>query len=169
VDLIVVRHAIAETRETFAETGEDDSQRPLISKGVKRMQRAVRGLKTLVPHIDVVATSPHVRAAQTADILAGAYSGLTPVFLDCLVPEGERRAVLSWLQMQADDAIIAVVGHEPNLGNLVSWLLGSPDSCFLEFKKGGACRLTWPSHITAGDAHLLWLLTAGQLRRIGKA
>jgi phosphohistidine phosphatase len=164
-----MRHAIAETREAFTDTGEDDSLRPLVPKGVKRMERAVRGLKVLVPHIDVVATSPYVRARQTADIVAGAYSGLTPVLLDCLVPEGERRAVLSWLQMQADDAMIAVVGHEPNLGNLVSWLLGSPDSRFLEFKKGGACRLTWPTHITAGDAHLLWLLTAGQLRRIGKA
>ena len=169
MDLVVIRHAIAGTREEFAETGEDDSFRPLKRKGAKRMRRAVKGLKALVPHIDLLATSPYVRAAQTADIVADAYPGLTPFLLDALAPEGERRAVLSWLQMQADDAVVAVVGHEPSLGDLVSWLLASPDTRFLELKKGGACELTWPTHVTAGDAHLLWMLTAGQLRRIGKA
>jgi phosphohistidine phosphatase len=168
VDLVVIRHAIAETREAFAETGEDDSLRPLIPKGVKRMQRAVRGLRVLIPHIDVVATSPYVRAAQTADIVAEGYPNLTPIVLDGLVPGGERRSVLSWLQMQREDATIAIVGHEPSLGSMVSWFLASRDSHFLELKKGGVCRLAWPTHVTAGDAHLLWMLEAGQLRRIGK-
>ncbi len=168
MDLVVVRHAIAETREAHAETGADDALRPLAPKGVKRMRRTTRGLKALVPHIDLLATSPLVRAAQTADIVAAAYPGLAPTELDALAPDGERRAILSWLQMQAEDATIAIVGHEPNLGNLVSWLLASPESHFLELKKGGACRLTWHNHVTAGDAHLVWMLTAGQLRRISK-
>ena len=102
-------------------------------------------------------------------MIASAYPNVLPVKIDALAPGGERRAVLSWIQMQKDDSTVAMVGHEPDLAGTVSWLLSSGGTQFMGFKKGGACLLTWPTHITAGDAHLVWLLTAGQLRRIGKA
>jgi len=70
--------------------------------------------------------------------------------------------------MQPDGSTIAVVGHEPDLGAMVSWLLSSAGGQFVQLEKGGACLLTWGPHVTAGDAHLVWLLTSGQLRRIGK-
>jgi len=169
LNLLVIRHAIAERRTAFAETGQDDSLRPLTSNGRERMERGLRGIKALVPEIDVLATSPHVRAFQTAELVASAYPGLSTVKIDALAPGGERRAVLSWIQMQQDDLTVAVVGHEPDLARTVSWLLSSSGTQFMRFKKGGACLLTWPTHITAGDAQLVWLLTAGQLRKIRKA
>jgi len=169
MNLLVIRHAIAEPRETFAQTGQDDSFRPLAPKGRERMERGVVGIKTLVPELDVLATSPHTRAFQTAELVASAYPGLSPVKIDALAPGGERRAILSWIQMQKDDSTVAIVGHEPDLARTVSWLLSSGGTQFMGFKKGGACLLTWPMHITAGDAHLVWLLTAGQLRKIRKA
>ena len=72
MDLLIIRHAIAERREVFAQAGEADSARPLVAKGRKRMKQVVRGLKGLVPTIDVLATSPYLRAAQTAEIVAAA-------------------------------------------------------------------------------------------------
>lgn len=132
------------------------------------MGSAAAGLRKLVSRIDVLATSPLVRAKQTAEIVAGEYTGVTPEVLDDLAPSGERRSVLTWLQLQKDGSTLAVVGHEPDLGRLVSWLLATPDSHFVHLKKGGACLLEWPSHLTAGAAQLAWLLQSAQLRKLGK-
>jgi phosphohistidine phosphatase len=168
VQLLVIRHAIAEPREEFAQTGQDDSLRPLSLKGRKRMTAAVRGIRALVPKIDTLATSPMLRAAQTAEMVAAAYEGLVALVLDDLGPDGERRSVLTWLQMQPDGSTVAVVGHEPYLGGMISWLLATPERDFVQLKKGGACLLEWPSHVTAGDAQLRWLLPAAHLRKLGK-
>jgi phosphohistidine phosphatase len=169
LNLLVVRHTIAEPRKTFAETGQDDSLRPLTVTGRERFERGAFGIKALVPELDAIVSSPLTRSFQTAEILASAYQDITPARLEALAPGGERRAVLSWIQMQRDEATVAVVGHEPDLAALASWLLSSSGAPFLSFKKGGACLLTWSKHVTAGDAQLAWLLTARQLRRIGKA
>ncbi len=74
--LLVIRHGPAGDRDEFAKTGKDDSERPLTTDGKAKMRRAARGLRALVPHIDVLASSSHVRAHQTARIVAGAYPGL---------------------------------------------------------------------------------------------
>ncbi len=168
MELLVIRHGVAELREVFAETGQDDAHRPLTKRGRKRMKAAVRGMRALVPRIDVLATSPLVRAAQTADIVAACYESAERLELEPLAPAGDQRAILTWLQMQDEGSTVAIVGHEPDLGKLTSWLLATPDSHFLELKKGGACLLEWPVNITAGDAVLRWSLTPAALRKLGK-
>jgi phosphohistidine phosphatase len=168
VRLLVVRHALAGRRDSFAETGQDDSLRPLVDRGRKRMERSSRALTRLVPEIHTLATSPLLRAVQTAEIMAATYGTLQLEQLEQLAPGGERRAVLSWLQMQPDGATVAVVGHEPDLSSLVSWLLTRAEDPFVSLKKGGACLLAWKSHVVAGDAHLDWLLTSRQLQRLAK-
>ena len=68
MNILVIRHAIAADRERHAEQhdGEDDGLRPLTARGRKRMREGARGLRRLVPKIDLLATSPLTRAAQTA-------------------------------------------------------------------------------------------------------
>jgi phosphohistidine phosphatase len=168
VNLLVIRHAAAEKRKDDPEASQDESTRPLAPKGRKRMERAARGLKALLPGLTALATSPATRAVQTAEIIAAAYGEVVPLHLDSLAAGGDRRAVLSWIQMQRDDATVAVVGHEPDLSVMISWLLSSPDRSFVRLKRGGACLLTWRTHVTAGDADLVWLLTNAQLRKFAK-
>ena len=64
--LYLVRHAIAAER---GDKWPDDTKRPLTHKGAARMRQAVEGLRALGVEIDLVLTSPLVRAEQTADIL----------------------------------------------------------------------------------------------------
>src|SRR5262245_28722186 len=71
-DLFIVRHAIAAER---SEKWPDDSKRPLTNTGASRWRFGVKGLSALRPEIDLVLTSPLVRAAQTAEILV---KGLDP-------------------------------------------------------------------------------------------
>ena len=76
MQLLVVRHAIAEDREVccFKETGHGT---PLTKEGVRKMKKASKGLCEIVPRIDELATSPWKRAVQTAEILAECY-GVRP-------------------------------------------------------------------------------------------
>src|SRR5262249_31041428 len=77
--LLLIRHAIAEEREDFARTGKDDRLRPLTDEGRKRMKQAARGLLETLPEIDLLATSPLTRAAQTGAIVDSVYGGLKEV------------------------------------------------------------------------------------------
>ncbi len=169
MDLVIIRHAIAEDRDIFAQTGKDDSQRPLTERGQERMRRAAGGLHGLVPSFDVIATSPYTRANETADIVAAVYGGPDPVLVDALVPGGDRQAFLSWLTTKDSDSTGAAVGHEPDLGMLASWLLAASREHFVEFKKGAACLVHWDGKPSAGAGWLSWALTPGQLRKMRKA
>src|SRR4029079_14353095 len=80
--LLVIRHAIAEDRDEFANTGRPDGERPLTDAGRRRMRRNARGLRRLVGKFDVLATSPFTRAAETARIVADAMGIASPEVVD---------------------------------------------------------------------------------------
>ncbi|MDP9122470.1 MAG: histidine phosphatase family protein [Acidobacteriota bacterium] len=161
--LLMVRHAIAEEPEEFARTGRDDRQRPLTDEGRKRMKQGARGLRSMVPEIDLLATSPLTRAAQTAAIIDSVYGGLTEVEIEELSPESSPVEFLRWLRKQ-NGATVAVVGHEPSISLVLSWLLTGTERRLFSFRKGGACLLDFPGEVGAGTANLLWAMTPAQLR-----
>lgn len=164
--LLVIRHAIAEDKESFATTGKDDAQRPLTKEGKWKMERIARGLRAQVPTIDLLASSPLTRTLQTAKIVAREYDGLPITTLDELTPDQPPSALLPWLRARAreDVATAAIVGHEPYLGILVTWLLSARETSSINIKKGGACLLELDDRPKAGDATLLWSLTPAQLK-----
>jgi phosphohistidine phosphatase len=164
MQLLVVRHAIAEDREAWA--SRDDSLRPLTDDGKKKMKEAAKGLRSLVPKLDVLATSPLTRAMQTAQILAKVYDKPEPVAVDALTPGQRPGALASWLRTQALEKTIAIVGHEPGLGAAASWLAAGTERSFLELGKAGACLLDLGERIDAGEAMLIWALRPSQLRAL---
>lgn len=167
MDVLVVRHAIAEDREAFGRSGRPDRERPLTADGRRKFERGVRGLRRLVKEIDLVATSVLARAVETGRILSDAYGGVLTVRLAELAPEAEPSALLGWLGRQRRRRTVALVGHEPHLSALVELLVAGEPSGFLTLKKGGACLLSLRGRASARRAELRWLLTAGQLRRLG--
>ena len=167
MQLLVIRHAIAEDREEFAVTGQDDDLRPLTREGRRRMRRAARGLRALVPKLGVLAASPLVRADQTAEVLAGEYGGGKWESWPELSPGVHPSMLLDRLRsLHVEGGPVAVVGHEPDLGEMVSWLLSGRAGSFVELKKGAACLLEFEGPPDPERARLLWLLAPGQLRRL---
>lgn len=167
MDLVLVRHGIAEEREVFARTGQPDGLRPLTARGTRRMKRAAVGLRSLVPEVDLLASSPLVRAAQTAAIISEAYGGLEVVEVAELAPDADSQRLLGWLEGLTDVSTVMIVGHEPSFSAHVGWLSTRADEPFVEFKKGGGCLLTFYGEIYSGGATLRWLLTPAQLRALG--
>ena len=166
MQLLIIRHAIAEDREAFAASGQDDSERPLTKDGRKKMRRAAAGLAEVAPAVDLLATSPFVRATQTADIIAAALRRPPTHSVDALTPERPASDFVKWLQEVEDAAVVAAVGHEPHLGRLVGWLATARKQPFMELRKGGACLLDLGAAPAPGTAHLVWALTPKQLRRL---
>ena len=163
---LLVRHAIAEDR---AVDGGRDEDRPLTTEGRRRMRAVARALEALVPELALVATSPLLRARQTAEIVRDAHAASPGLFeVPELAPDGRPPAVLAFLQTQKGLAAVALVGHEPNLSLLEGYLLAGRERSLAVFKKGGAALLEFPGRLAAGGASLLWHLTAGQLRDLAR-
>jgi phosphohistidine phosphatase len=166
--ILVIRHAIAEEREHWSYTGRPDTERPLTQDGKRRMRRGVKGLTTLVPRIDLLASSPLVRAVETARIVARSYGEMEIQEVAELAPERASDDLLPWLRAHDPDATVAVVGHEPGLSFLVGWLLTGRHETFVELKKGAAVLLEFDDPPAPGGATLLWAATPGTLRRLAQ-
>jgi len=168
MNLLLVRHAPAGDREAWKAAGKDDFLRPLTPEGRRKMREAARGLRRLVDPPQAVATSPLVRAKETADILARAFDVPAADEIEALEPGQPPQALLAWLRARERQALAAVVGHEPHLGILASWLLAGRTRAFLSLRKGGACLLDLGSRPGPGRAELLWLSAPAPLRRLGR-
>jgi len=174
MNLLIIRHAIAEDKERFAATGRHDDQRPLTEAGRDKMRRAAEGLRTVIPRVAVLASSPLVRARETAEIVAPAVSVARVEIVDALRPDRDVKELLDWLRERIapnekndDERTVAVVGHEPHLGGLVTWLMCGKTESRIELKKGAACLLHFDDTPSAGEALLRWALTPSQLRSLG--
>jgi phosphohistidine phosphatase len=168
MQLLVIRHAIAEDKKVFARTGRSDDERPLTKRGRAEMKRVAKGLRGQVKSIDVLASSPLVRAAQTAAIVAKAYDEMYVETVEELAPDRTPADFAKWLRTQRDAVLVAIVGHEPHLGSLVTWLMAGLRDSHVEIEKGGACLLDIYGKPDARCAVQLWLLTPDVLARLAK-
>ncbi len=162
VQLLLVRHAIAEQR---GDEWPDDTQRPLSDEGRVKMTKQVKGLDAIGVRVDEILTSPLVRTRQTADILAHGLSGRPRVTeLPALAPGHRPKEVLTALEDFAKRSSIAIVGHEPGMGELLAALIGARTP--VPFKKGGVALVeVGMLPPVAGSAALLWFLTPRVLRK----
>ena len=164
-ELYIVRHAIAAER---GDAWPDDDKRPLTDKGIVRFKDALRGLRWLDVEIDEIFTSPLVRAKQTADLLAADVPGKPSVkLLEALAPGPAPDEVMKQLAHIARRRRIALVGHEPGLGELAAHLLGAKRP--LEFRKGGICRIDLQGLTETRPGSLIWFVTPKMLRQLGKS
>ena len=175
MNLLVIRHAIAEDKEAFAASGRSDDQRPLTKAGRLKMRHAAEGLRATCPRVAVLASSPLLRARETAEIVAPALRVARVEIVEALRPDRPFEELTAWLRRRVapngddEDTTVAVVGHEPHLSGLVTWLMTSGTESRIELKKGGACLLRFARAPGAGAGILRWALTPSQLRSLGKS
>jgi len=160
--VVIIRHGIAED----AGPGQRDTDRALTDEGKQAFEEVARGLHTLLAPIHLIATSPLVRTVETAEILARVYNDPAFIRTDALAPGRRPKELLNWLWQAPPNETIALVGHEPDLGHLVSYALASVDWTFWHADKGGAALLSVPDNAEPGAAQLAWCLTPDQLRAL---
>ncbi len=161
-ELYLIRHGVAEER---GDRWPDDNKRPLTEDGMSRLRKAARGLACVDVSFDVMLTSPLVRTRQTADIIASAFDPHPHIVTaESLAPGGTYPEVLAELEKQARRAKIALVGHEPGIGELAARLAGSRHG--FEFKKGAVCRIDVDVLPPEGPGTLRWFLTPRIMRSL---
>ena len=165
MQLLVIRHAIAEDREEFAKSGRDDGERPLTNEGEKKMRRAARGMRELVPVIATLVASPLVRARETAEIVRREYDLGDVAIAPELEPEAPLAKVAAALA-RYDGEVVGIVGHEPQLSRLVTYLTSGVDQSAVELKKGAACLLEFDGKVRRGGGTLIWAVAPRTLRAL---
>jgi phosphohistidine phosphatase len=161
LSLYLVRHGIAAER---GEAYPNDDLRPLTPDGMRKFRKAVRGLTGLDVSVDIVLTSPLLRARQTAEILAKGLGAAKIVDTDALRPGVRFDRLVRAVTESSGNAAIALVGHEPDIGQAAGRLVGKSGP--LAFNKGAVCRIdfeTWPMD---QPGRLRWFVTQRMLRKI---
>jgi phosphohistidine phosphatase len=150
--LYFLRHGQAGNRQDWQG---DDSERPLTVEGKKRMQREAAAIWRLELPLDVILSSPLVRAAQTAEIVARARGSAARLVTDGrLAPGFGPKQLASIVAEHRNVRGLMLVGHEPDFSETISQVTGGGR---LAMKKGGlAC-------IEVGDlaslkGTLVWLI-----------
>jgi phosphohistidine phosphatase len=163
MNLFILRHGIAV--EPGTPGFENDSDRPLISKGERRLRRAAAALKKMELTFDLILSSPFVRARQTAEIVAGELKLRKRLQIsDALAPGGSVTNLLWQLnEWRPVPDNILLVGHEPYLSRLISLLVSGGEQATIEMKKGGLCKLEAGELRHGQCARLAWLLTPSQM------
>lgn len=162
MDVFIVRHAIAEVRD--ADRWPDDADRPLSREGEQRFRSAARGLRRLVPRVEVVLSSPYVRAWRTAEVLREEAGWPAPERCDELAAFPPD-SVVEVLREHAEHRSVALIGHNPHLSLLASLLVAGNDRALqVEVKKGGTVRLALDAEPAPGAALLRWSVSPKILR-----
>jgi phosphohistidine phosphatase len=163
LELYLIRHGIAAER---GDAYPDDSKRPLTNQGINRLRKEAKALDDLGIAFDQIVASPLVRTRQSAEVLSESMKSKPPVATnDSLVPAGTPAGVIQELaKFVKKGSRIALVGHEPNLGELAARLIGARAP--LEFKKGAVCRIDFEVLPPKGIGHLQWFLQPRMLRKL---
>ncbi len=144
-----------------------DEKRPLDKLGVEQSHDVGRALAALDVKVDVIVSSPLIRALQTADIVAGEIGQRDKVFADpALRPEASFETFQELLQRYANKEEIVVVGHNPSLSEFLNKCLAESGSFRgIELKKGAIAKVEKEGR---GAAALKWLLAPKVIRAIQK-
>ena len=143
--LYLIRHAQA------GEPGPqypDESQRPLVDKGFEQAQTLTKVFKKLEVSFDALFSSPYTRATQTAKPLEACLKTGKIHYLDTLATSDHEQLLEDISKhLKKSDTTLALVGHEPYLSELASYLLGTTIS--INFKKSAFMVLS--GELEAGE------------------
>ncbi len=166
-ELLVLRHG----KSSWDSGAGSDLERPLAKRGKRDAPRVGAWLaaKGLIP--DLIISSPAKRACQTARRVAKAVAAdPDAVVRDERIYYGGMRDVLGILaECHPDIARVMIVGHNPILESLVSFLGGSGAGAFAARKFFPTCALAWfrmPESwavLGADSGHLVELIRPGTL------
>ena len=160
MNLLLIRHAIAEEREVWNKSEKSDQFRPLTKKGQSRFTKAVCGMRKLVPNIHHLYVSQYTRALQTAEIIKGHYRVKHNHSIVELNPGISLEKLLNMIKARHLDETLCFVGHNPDLEIFLSFLLAGKEAPFIKMKKGS---LAFIQTDDKESYRLSWHLTQKQL------
>ncbi len=157
MEIYVIRHADALALGERGITNDED--RPLSERGETQARVVGSGLRKRGIKLSTIVTSPLLRARQTAEEMLRVWTPPSPEIHVCpeLAPAGKRKKLARFLKDLGGDEV-ALVGHQPDLGELTAWLIGSRKA-HLDLSKAGVAHVSCPDGPGKGRGTLVLLLT----------
>lgn len=159
MELYLIRHGIAADKADY----DNDEERPLTEEGRKKTKNVAQQIHARKLHFDLILTSPLLRARETAKILQDINLSSVVEEFPPLAPDGNIEEWVSWLQQRRQtttDQSLALVGHQPDLGNWAEILVWGKAQEKLVLKKAGIIGLKLPETETPLNGSELFLLTS---------
>ena len=154
MEIYVLRHGAAEN----AKVGASDATRALTKDGREKLGLVLARARAAGVAPALILTSPYVRAVETAEMAAEALGPATPVMrTGALAPDSRPEAVWEEIRRRGDEASLMLVGHEPLLGETISYLLAAP-RVVVDLKKGALARIDVAEISRRPNGVLVWLL-----------
>lgn len=140
--LIIIRHAIAMDREVAKRKYIKDIDRPLTKEGVKEFSSLLNSMRSKLLGIDILFTSPAKRTLDTTRLVRRLLRVKKTRENDLLLPNSGVLPIANGLRKRKEKTI-AIVGHEPQLSKLVTFLLTKKINAksIVKLKKGSICIL----------------------------
>lgn len=163
MEIYLVRHGEAFTKE-------EDSERHLNRDGVNQCRLTGKALKRLDTPIDLIISSPKLRARQTAEIIAEevGYSKKEIKTTETLEPTAPPGETISYLNKFPGIQSVMLTGHLPLLGYLASELMSNVSDFSFNFKSGAVCKINI-GQPGSRKGELCWFLEPQHLRLIAQA
>jgi phosphohistidine phosphatase len=152
MELYFLRHGDAGAPEGWKGS---DAERPLSREGIARIEKEARAIALLRPTLDMILTSPLVRARQTAQIVAKKMRLAKVTVVEERLAPGFAAADLERILAERPSLRgLLLVGHEPDFSRVISACIGGGR---VECKKGSLVRVDMgaPPSLTGT---LVWLL-----------
>ena len=141
-----------------------DADRELTKKGHEEMAAVAHWIASQRIPVELIASSPLVRAQETAEIVAKALNARDRLEnWKMLIPGGNPDMVCRKISRHQDHAAILLVGHEPLLSSLISHIIAGDDHAAIIMTKGALAKIQDFSYAGRPSGSLHWLLTAKQM------
>jgi phosphohistidine phosphatase len=155
--LYLIRHA--EAVELGKPGATRDFDRVLTPRGRDQSRALGDAFARLKLPVDAIVASPLVRAHQTAvEVAAVWHPGGRVVTCDQLAPERLKPVKLSDFLAAVPGESIAAVGHMPELGGYLEWLVDAAEGCIPLAKAAAAC-ISFKSDPARSAGELQWIVT----------
>ena len=163
--LTIVRHGKAEAQ------AETDYLRPLSKRGLKQCRHIASALKRLDPPVDLIVSSPALRAKTTAESIAEEIAYRRPILWQEEIYAASADALLRCVSAFPEDVVhVLMVGHNPGLEQLVSGLCaGSPQRPTVRLATAALVHIElqcfWWNQVRWGSGALQLLLKPKVIRK----
>ncbi|MDP2364079.1 MAG: phosphoglycerate mutase family protein [Ignavibacteria bacterium] len=153
MNLYLIRHSLAEN----ISFDKKDFDRELSEEGRFVINKASEGWKNYFGQLDVVLTSPLIRAVQTAEIIASNLQETPNIIRDNDLGTGSRTSDLIELLNSLKYKNVAVVGHQPDLSHHINNFCGT-GSFNLVFPPASLAKIEFENSIKYGKGKLIYFV-----------
>lgn len=156
MQLYYLRHADA--LDMDGETITCDEERPLSEKGHEQVKKLASSLSQRDLRFDLVMTSPLKRCRETAELLMK-HLGRTAAEvndLDLLAPGGSTKKLMKYLRTLEIEKVL-LVGHNPDMGEHIAYLIGDKGAQ-IKMTKGALACVDCKTSPRKAEGELLFLV-----------